>query len=179
MPAERDGRQVPASTTVFGEWAKQGNINPRYLRHGPKPILSMPPRRPPGPNSLSLETRTIVEVHVSPDGQVTKTQILAVASYPDQRDQALLMAAAAEESLRHWNFQPEQIDGEAVASVVFVPVGFRRRDGLPEQRWTVHVGTAEHFDREFSAQNAAPSLGGPRFMDIGEVVRQDVGSLHK
>lgn len=163
-PAMQDGKPVSWSTTLFGNVPPLGGW-PNYFRHGPRPIVSSPPRYPKSSLGMQINTRTLIEAEVGADGVVSSTRIVAISSYPDHREMALAMAAAAEQAVKAWQFEPEQRNGQAVASRVLVPVGIRPRSYVSPSQWVYHLGTAADFDNDRLQMGVVSNSDGPRFLN--------------
>ncbi|WP_170113379.1 energy transducer TonB [Ahniella affigens] len=163
-PAMQAGKPVSWSTTLFGNVPPQGGW-PNYFRHGPRPLVSTPPRYPKSSLGMQINTRTLIEAEVGADGRVSSTRVIAVSSYPDHRDMALAMAAAAELAVKAWQFDPEKRDGQAIASRVLVPIGIRPRSYVSPSQWAYHVGTAADFDADRLQMGVLSNVEGPRFLN--------------
>ncbi len=86
--------------------------------HQPYLISSPPPIYPSDARHKGWSGNVRVRVLISEEGSVREVQLAATSGYSS-------LDAAALEALRHWLFRPAQIDGDAVAAWVVVPVRFR------------------------------------------------------
>lgn len=98
----------------------------RYTGNGPTPasgaVLVDPPRYPANALRAGVEGDMLVAYTVQPDGSATLDSI----TYPEQEEKR--MHRYFERSLRDWvsamRYQPEELDGSAVATRISTPVEF-------------------------------------------------------
>lgn len=171
-PAMQDGKPVAWSTTLFGNVPPMGGW-PNYFRHGPRPLVSTPPRYPKSSLGMQISTRSLIEADVDANGRVSAARVVAVSSYPGDRNMAMAMASAAELAVRSWQFEPETRAGLPVASRVLVPIGIRPRQYVGASQWVYHLGTAADFDMDRVQMGVLSHADGPRFM----VARQNLSQL--
>lgn len=126
--AARDGDLAAASRTwlsgsfVLTPEGEDFAIGMEKVSAGPGVIRLRPPRHP-GPAAGVLTPRSaafLARFEVGPDGRA-----LAVETSATARERAF--AAAVQDVLAEWQFEPEQIGGVAVASSMCIPFVFGER----------------------------------------------------
>jgi len=137
-PATRDGRALPAETTMGfiaaierGEAGKSA-ITTRYTGHGPEFAHQVIPDFPRLRRNASVQcAEVLLDVQVGADGRVTDVrtnEVITVQSGDTGRFEAAAKAAAL-----RWRFNVEKLDGQPLASAVQVPVIFTHNPGETAQ----------------------------------------------
>jgi TonB family protein len=123
-PATRDGSAVSGRTSLKGsltlvEDGADYRIAFSALRAGPRVVRLRPPRYPPSALQGRARGATVVaEFTVGPDGEVSDIRTHAAAG-------RLAFEQRVREFLPEWRFEPEHVDGVAVATRMCIPFDFR------------------------------------------------------
>ncbi len=128
VPAKLDGRPVPAHTFVraklqaVADAKGQYSVRIRFLGNGPR--LDNKSRQPHYPQD-AIRAReaafTILEATAQPDGSLTDMVVSSkFEAWPLPRSFKLAVLEAA----RQWHVEPEQVDGQPVATHMRIPVNF-------------------------------------------------------
>jgi general secretion pathway protein A len=89
-----------------------GNITPGRLIHKVKPIY------PPGALEAQVQGSVVLQVVVGEDGAVRDLRLISGSP---------LLAPAAIEAVRHWQYQPSHLNGQSIESETRVTLKFRLR----------------------------------------------------
>jgi protein TonB len=109
--SESAATQTGAACATDAPATPQASADAAYP-HYPKPPYPSMSRR------LYEEGTVSLRVHVLPDGHVDQVEIQRSSGFPR-------LDESARATILHWRFIPEQIDGEAIASWIIVPVQFK------------------------------------------------------
>ncbi len=117
--ASRDTMDDAGALPAVGTQA--GHAPPQMLDMDAAPMDGNPlPRYPEALLADKVEGDVIARLQIDSNGRVTDASIVA-----HQGQQDPLLDEAALEALLQWRFRPALRDGQAIASVVQVPVEFR------------------------------------------------------
>jgi TonB family protein len=124
-PARVDGRPRPSRTWLSGEFVlreigAEYEVSLRTVEAGPRLARIRSPRYPQSSLRRREAGTVIAEFVVGTDGQVGQLRTRALVG-----DAAF--ARAVDDALPKWRFEPERIDGRAVASPLCVPFRFSLR----------------------------------------------------
>jgi len=114
----------PAAEDCLGpgqQWEPNGcTLNNPPADELPEAVTKVPPRYPPSARARKLEGRFIVNAIVCRSGRVLDASALwevGVTAVPELEDLAI-------EAVRQWGFKPGLVQGQAVATVVAIPIQF-------------------------------------------------------
>ncbi len=112
-------RVVGAGTEPF--WAWQEGAGPYRsaggaMFHPPTPVRRTEPEYPPGAKAIGIQGVVRIKATIGKDGSVLNVKV---------SDGDPLLAQAAAEAVRHWEFKPATLGGMSVECVLTVEVNFR------------------------------------------------------
>jgi len=157
VPATLNGRRVPAHTFIKTRLQAMPDASGKYdlrisfMGNGPRLDQPIQPRYPSQEIRMNHGAALILEAIAQPDGRLTD---MTVTGKPADLPGLVFFRRAVLEAARHWHTTPEQVNGQAVATHLRIPMSFTiHRMDMPERAKTVRQNTVA---ANAVAESAAP-----------------------
>lgn len=159
-PAMADGQPATATTMLTTQVVvdidknDSAKVTARYLRHGAAPDgLQAPPRYPNDAMRSQVSAEVAVVATIDAKGQPVKVELHSLMMNLDDPRLGKRFADETMETVRRWKFQPEQVNGQPVASKVVVPIKFTIRNGAVRNwKWMVKPPQENEVALDFTSQ---------------------------
>ncbi len=159
-PAMADGQPATATTMLWTQVvvdidkSHSAKVTARYLRHGAAPRdLQQAPRYPKEAMRSHVSAEVAVVATVDADGKPVNVELHSLKMNLDNARLGKRFVAETMETVRHWQFEPERVNGKPVASKVIVPMKFTISNG-PNRDWKWMMKPPQETDiaLDFAAQ---------------------------